>query len=80
MKLFGLWLALFLMIVTLPVWAAPLDMEAVNAATFEAKAAKSPDLIAEGAGPARPETPLARRHRRAQRRRHRNRAEGVPGR
>jgi lipoprotein-anchoring transpeptidase ErfK/SrfK len=45
MKLFALWFALFLLIVTLPVWAAPPDMEAINAATFEAKAAKNPDLI-----------------------------------
>ncbi len=45
MKLFGLWFVFFLVIVTLPVWAAPPDIEAINAATFEAKAAKSPDLI-----------------------------------
>jgi lipoprotein-anchoring transpeptidase ErfK/SrfK len=45
MKLFGLWFALFLMIVTLPAWAAGLDMQAVNMAAFEAKAAKSPALV-----------------------------------
>ena len=45
MKLFGLWFAFFLIIVTLPAWAEPLDMEAVNTAAFEAKAAKGPALI-----------------------------------
>jgi lipoprotein-anchoring transpeptidase ErfK/SrfK len=45
MKLFGLWFALFLMIVTLPAWAEPLDMEAVNTAAFEGKDVKSPALV-----------------------------------
>lgn len=41
MRLFGLWLVLFMMIVTLPAWSAPLTMDEVNGAAFDAKTGKS---------------------------------------
>ena len=45
MRLFGLWLVLFMMMVTLPAWSAPLTMDGVNSTEFGPKTATSPAVV-----------------------------------